>query len=117
MWYNVEYGSVAQLVEQRPEEPCVAGSSPAGTTRRYMKRLFGRFFSGKRLLSTLQVLGCYFAPILHEKCARKHIFTPIKSSVNTLNNLVYDCTKLDYFFINGHDIITIGQIKFNGCRR
>ena len=25
-------GSVAQLVEQRPEEPCVAGSSPAGTT-------------------------------------------------------------------------------------
>ncbi len=26
------YGSVAQLVEQRPEEPCVAGSSPAGTT-------------------------------------------------------------------------------------
>ena len=26
------HGSVAQLVEQRPEEPCVAGSSPAGTT-------------------------------------------------------------------------------------
>ena len=30
--YNKTYGSVAQLVEQRPEEPCVAGSSPAGTT-------------------------------------------------------------------------------------
>ena len=28
-----EVGSVAQLVEQRPEEPCVAGSSPAGTTK------------------------------------------------------------------------------------
>ena len=32
MWYNIKHGSVAQLVEQRPEEPCVAGSSPAGTT-------------------------------------------------------------------------------------
>ena len=28
----ISLGSVAQLVEQRPEEPCVAGSSPAGTT-------------------------------------------------------------------------------------
>ena len=27
------YGSVAQLVEQRPEEPCVTGSSPVGATR------------------------------------------------------------------------------------
>ena len=28
-----EDGSVAQLVEQRPEEPCVTGSSPVGTTK------------------------------------------------------------------------------------
>ena len=28
----MEVGSVAQLVEQRPEEPCVVGSSPTGTT-------------------------------------------------------------------------------------
>ena len=27
------FGSVAQLVEQRPEEPCVTGSSPVGATR------------------------------------------------------------------------------------
>ena len=27
-----ERGSVAQLVEQRPEEPCVTGSSPVGAT-------------------------------------------------------------------------------------
>ena len=27
-------GSVAQLVEQRPEEPCVVGSSPTGATKR-----------------------------------------------------------------------------------
>ena len=26
------FGSVAQLVEQRPEEPCVVGSSPTGAT-------------------------------------------------------------------------------------
>ena len=26
-------GSVAQLVEQRPEEPCVDGSSPPGATK------------------------------------------------------------------------------------
>ena len=32
MWYNNEDGPVAQLVEQRPEEPCVDGSSPPGTT-------------------------------------------------------------------------------------
>ena len=54
-------GSVAQLVEQRPEEPCVTGSSPVGATKRYMKRHFGRFFSSKCLLSTLQssrVLFC-----------------------------------------------------------
>ena len=28
----MECGSVAQLVEQRPEEPCVVGSSPTGAT-------------------------------------------------------------------------------------
>lgn len=26
------YGAIAQLVEQRPEEPCVPGSSPGGAT-------------------------------------------------------------------------------------
>lgn len=34
--YNVFSGSVAQLVEQRPEEPCVDGSSPPGTTTDFM---------------------------------------------------------------------------------
>ena len=29
---NILRGSVAQLVEQRPEEPCVTGSSPVGAT-------------------------------------------------------------------------------------
>ena len=39
MWYNVLYGSVAQLVEQRPEEPCVTGSSPVGTTTHLVMRI------------------------------------------------------------------------------
>jgi hypothetical protein len=26
-------GAIAQLVEQRPEEPCVPGSNPGGATR------------------------------------------------------------------------------------
>ena len=29
---NVQIGTVAQLVERRPEEPSVAGSNPAETT-------------------------------------------------------------------------------------
>ena len=33
------YGSIAQLVEQRTENPCVAGSTPAGATILYMKKL------------------------------------------------------------------------------
>ena len=33
--YNISSncGSLAQLVEQRPEEPCVTGSSPVGATK------------------------------------------------------------------------------------
>ena len=31
-------GTIAQLVEQRTENPCVAGSTPAGTTRGRLKR-------------------------------------------------------------------------------
>ena len=61
-------------------------------TRLYKTRHFGRFFSGKFLLSTLQILGCYLAPILHEKWDKRCIFTPIKSSVNTLNNYLVQVT-------------------------
>ena len=31
--YSLNQGAVAQLVEQRTENPCVAGSIPARTTR------------------------------------------------------------------------------------
>ena len=36
-------GTIAQLVEQRTENPCVAGSIPAGTTSR-AGRKFGSYF-------------------------------------------------------------------------
>ena len=85
MCYNGGSGSVAQLVEQRPEEPCVAGSSPAGTTRTYLNRQNGRFFSSNFLLSTLYVLECYFVLILHKKCGKNCRSISIKLSVNTLN--------------------------------
>ena len=36
-------GTIAQLVEQRTENPCVAGSNPAGTTRNPLYRLYEGF--------------------------------------------------------------------------
>jgi hypothetical protein len=33
-------GTIAQLVEQRTENPCVAGSNPAGTTKASIVRSF-----------------------------------------------------------------------------
>jgi hypothetical protein len=31
-WVSINYGTVAQLVEQRTENPCVGGSIPSSTT-------------------------------------------------------------------------------------
>ena len=46
MCYNGNnfHGSVAQLVEQRPEEPCVVGSSPTGATMKIKRRPIGSYF-------------------------------------------------------------------------
>ena len=58
-------------------------------TKTYPNRQNGRFFSDKFLLSTLQILECYFTSFLHEKWGKKNCrFTPINLSVNALNNLV-----------------------------
>ena len=37
---SVVDGAIAQLVEQRTENPCVPGSNPGGTTEREVKPLF-----------------------------------------------------------------------------
>ncbi len=34
VWMDKSDGAVAQLVEQRTENPCVPGSSPGGATRK-----------------------------------------------------------------------------------
>ena len=37
-------GAIAQLVEQRTENPCVAGSNPAGTTKKAFANREGFFY-------------------------------------------------------------------------
>ncbi len=44
------YGSLAQLVEQRPEEPCVTGSSPVGATKKEPHYMWGFFYYGHKTL-------------------------------------------------------------------
>ena len=46
-------GALAQSVEQRTENPCVAGSIPAGTTPKSLSEMKG-FFSFKRFSSCLK---------------------------------------------------------------
>ena len=61
--YNVEYyGAIAQLVEQRPEEPCGPGSSPGGATRNYSIQEFCFIQAGvaqllERFLAKEEVAG------------------------------------------------------------
>ena len=40
---NHRFGAIAQLVEQRTENPCVPGSIPGGTTKKQLQRC-GCFF-------------------------------------------------------------------------
>lgn len=47
MNYNIPAnGSLAQLVEQRPEEPCVPSSSLGGATKSTLRQLGYFFISG-----------------------------------------------------------------------
>ena len=50
---NLKDGAVAQLVEQRTENPCVPGSSPGGATS--PERMFGAFLY---LILNLKLLNC-----------------------------------------------------------
>ena len=50
---NLKDGAVAQLVEQRTENPCVPGSSPGGATspqRKLGAFLLCKYFSFKKIL-------------------------------------------------------------------
>ena len=53
-------GAIAQLVEQRTENPCVPGSIPGGTTQKTaIEAILLRFlfYSGSSLNSYLRLLG------------------------------------------------------------
>ena len=52
-------GALAQLVEQRTENPCVPGSIPGGTTTKNPNKLFG-FFGFYNLLFKKNVISQYF---------------------------------------------------------
>ncbi len=46
----ISTGALAQLVEQRTENPCVPGSIPGGTTRKPLKNYFQGFLLFKILI-------------------------------------------------------------------
>ena len=41
---KTKFGAIAQLVEQRTENPCVPGSIPGGTTKTSIEAILLRFF-------------------------------------------------------------------------
>ncbi len=57
------HGTLAQLVEQRTENPCVPGSIPGGTTRKNRKRLLIKILRFSCFYGVLQrVLLKWFSP-------------------------------------------------------
>ena len=72
--------------------------SASGATRFYMSRHFGRFFSGKFLLSTLPTIGRKNCAFLRQKTAKNMHFAPVKTSVTTLNNLICLMPKYGYYY-------------------
>ncbi len=55
-------GAIAQLVEQRTENPCVPGSIPGGTTK------------NRKLRNQLPIF-CFTLPTLHNKFSRCFLYT------------------------------------------
>ena len=49
-------GAIAQLVEQRTENPCVPGSIPGGTTKTSIEAILLRFFRDVATLMSGQTL-------------------------------------------------------------
>ena len=72
-------GTLAQLVEQRTENPCVPGSIPGGTTNKKVKTLsfneLDRVFSlvVNRVVNTLQ-LSSFFLRLFFDSIRSKDFF-------------------------------------------
>ena len=63
----ITQGAIAQLVEQRTENPCVPGSIPGGTTKKplslrsgfFVVHMFGPFNNGSHIYSTVVKYSCF----------------------------------------------------------
>jgi hypothetical protein len=55
-----EAGTIAQLVEQRTENPCVAGSIPAGTTTKAFNSIVRGFFHYRGTVEGTGSVYCCF---------------------------------------------------------
>ena len=53
-------GAIAQLVEQRTENPCVPGSIPGGTTERELTRVLVFVYSNRLNFSAIIALNASF---------------------------------------------------------
>ena len=61
-------GSVAQLVEQRPEEPCVVGSSPTGATKEIIfNRILIKNWQFASFLLNVLTNDAFCATIVHDR--------------------------------------------------
>ena len=52
-------GAIAQLVEQRTENPCVPGSIPGGTTKKTLRVSQGLFFA-LGIYIPVDTMHCFF---------------------------------------------------------
>ena len=68
---SVVDGAIAQLVEQRTENPCVPGSNPGGTTKKSLLNAVRQRF--RRLFSCFGPdFGNILLPILRFRCLKHH---------------------------------------------
>ena len=88
-------GAIAQLVEQRTENPCVPGSIPGGTTKTSVETLLLRFFYSH----------CFTKTGLGERCGRTLSLLVIPS-FKEIAVLVNDGSKLGDFRADFDTIVT-----------
>ena len=93
------YGAIAQLVEQRTENPCVTGSIPVGTTKKTAHAVFfcirGKFSFPSRCHSLFCIRGKFCFPSrFHPLFAQ----TIIHSLSNAAFVLTYYRTRPQWFF-------------------
>ena len=69
------FGTIAQLVEQRTENPCVVGSIPTGTTKK--RGLEVLFFVGDKMLYLCKIVEQFFNGIVESNQLVVWTFKPL----------------------------------------